>query len=303
MSVYKIFSGYSGVCLNVLADNNISLYNNRDVSLKLDNGSTGQKWDVYSLGNGVRIRSFVDPNFAFNAYRVGSNWNCDVHQVCGNETDSLINIIPAGELFEGLYMIQLANYPSYYLSVDNSVDGGQVFWSNAPDGIYQTWRFVELDEDDSPIPSEYRISCPLDNYYTITQAFKNDQPNQHLGIDYAANQGTPIKAAKDGTVIYTQSWNSSNGVEGWASMGNAVYIQHTDGMTLYMHLYNDPSNYVYVGKNVREGDVIGLVGTTGQSTGNHLHFGYKIDGSFPYNNVNAYSVGTWVDPREYMDYN
>ena len=256
-----------------------------------------------------------DRNFGLNPYRVGTNWNCDVFKVKGNEYDAKINIIPVGDLAEGLYMIQLANYPSYYLTAGDTVEGGQVYWADGPDSVNQMWRFEEQEWDDSPIPSEYEISCPLDSYYSITQYYKpteevNDNidgdsflDNQHLGIDYGAAQGTPIKAAADGEVIYIQSWKPEDGINGWASMGNAVYIKHTDGMTLYMHMSNNPSNYVSKGQRVHKGDTIGYVGSTGNSGGNHLHFGYKIDGNFPYDNVEAYNYGTWVNPDDYMMYN
>jgi len=89
----------------------------------------------------------------------------------------------------------------------------------------------------------------------------------HLGIDYAAPTGTRINASADGRVIF-------KGVKG--GYGNTIIIQHDYGFqTLYAHLSRyKPS--LKRGSSVKKGELIGYVGTTGVSTGPHLHFGvYK----------------------------
>lgn len=91
----------------------------------------------------------------------------------------------------------------------------------------------------------------------------------HSGVDLAAAGGTPIYASKSGTVTtaaYAQySW------------GNYVVINHGDGYsTLYAHMRYYA---VSVGEYVNQGDVIGYVGTTGNSNGNHLHFNVYYNGS------------------------
>ena len=61
-------------------------------------------------------------------------------------------------------------------------------------------------------------------------------------------------------------------------MGNYIYINHGSGLvTIYMHA---SALYVSTGQNVSKGDKIAAVGTTGTSTGNHLHFGVRKDGSY-----------------------
>ena len=90
----------------------------------------------------------------------------------------------------------------------------------------------------------------------------------HKGIDFAAPSGTPIYAADSGTVV-TAGWSSS--------AGNWVVINHGNGLsTKYMHMVSTP--YVSTGESVSRGQNIGAVGTTGNSTGNHLHFQVEIDG-------------------------
>jgi murein DD-endopeptidase MepM/ murein hydrolase activator NlpD len=90
----------------------------------------------------------------------------------------------------------------------------------------------------------------------------------HPGIDIAAGNGAPIGAAKPGTVI----------LAGWyGGYGNFVVIDHGDGLaTAYGHLSGFA---VGQGQQVSQGQVIGYEGSTGDSTGPHLHFEVRIDGS------------------------
>lgn len=92
----------------------------------------------------------------------------------------------------------------------------------------------------------------------------------HAGVDYAAPQGTPVRAVLPGVVTVA----GLNG--GW---GNTVVIDHgiVDGQhlyTRYAHLYTQPS--VAVGQTIAAGQTLGGVGSTGDSTGNHLHFGTYV---------------------------
>ena len=97
--------------------------------------------------------------------------------------------------------------------------------------------------------------------------------NGHRGTDFASPGGTPIYAVADGIVTdATYHW----------SWGNYVQIYHgkdDEGntySTLYAHMISTPA--VSAGQNVTKGQVIGYVGSTGYSTGNHLHLEMKING-------------------------
>ena len=91
----------------------------------------------------------------------------------------------------------------------------------------------------------------------------------HKGIDYAAPTGTPIWAAGDGRVEFA-------GRKG--GYGNAVVISHGRGITtLYGHMSRFAKS-ARSGRSVRQGELIGYVGTTGASTGPHLHYEYRIRG-------------------------
>ena len=89
----------------------------------------------------------------------------------------------------------------------------------------------------------------------------------HLGVDYAARRGTPIVAAGSGRIIF------AGRTRGY---GNLIKIRHADGyMTLYAHQKSFRRG-IRKGKYVKKGQTIGYVGSTGLSTGPHLHFGlYK----------------------------
>ena len=92
----------------------------------------------------------------------------------------------------------------------------------------------------------------------------------HLGIDYAAPTGTPVWAASAGTV-------TQRGQSGGA--GNVVTIRHDGGIdTVYMHLSKFAD--IKIGQKIAAKTVIGYVGTTGLSTGPHLHFGVKQNGAY-----------------------
>lgn len=91
----------------------------------------------------------------------------------------------------------------------------------------------------------------------------------HSGIDFAAPKGTAIYAAYNGRVV-AAAYS--------VSMGNYVMIDHGDGLyTIYMHA---SALYVNKGDTVVRGDTIAAVGTTGRSTGNHLHFSVRLNGAY-----------------------
>ncbi|HEY4408347.1 MAG TPA: peptidoglycan DD-metalloendopeptidase family protein [Acidimicrobiia bacterium] len=100
----------------------------------------------------------------------------------------------------------------------------------------------------------------------LTSGFGPRWGRMHTGIDIAAPAGTPIHAAKAGEVIYA----------GWLNgYGNTVIVDHGDGIaTLYGHQSRLGSAE---GQQLNQGDVLGFVGSTGHSTGNHCHFEIRIN--------------------------
>jgi len=140
---------------------------------------------------------------------------------------------------------------------------------------------VELEEE--------KRAATLDGVYfavkpvtgTITSRFGLRQATaivsgNHKGMDIGAPNGTPILAAADGTVTYS----------GWMSgYGNLVIISHGNGIQTY---YGHCSKlYVSEGETVSAGETIAAVGSTGNSTGNHLHFEIRKN-------------GTQINPQKYL---
>ncbi len=105
---------------------------------------------------------------------------------------------------------------------------------------------------------------------TITSRFgarSSRRSSVHTGLDIAASTGTPISATASGTVTYA-------GVKG--AYGNFIVISHENGVqTYYAHC---SSINVSVGQKVNQGDMIGRVGSTGNSTGPHLHLEVRVNG-------------------------
>jgi len=98
-------------------------------------------------------------------------------------------------------------------------------------------------------------------------------PHFHTGLDIAAALGAPVGAAADGVVVLaTSSTDSAGHLVGY---GNYVLIQHRNGLlSVYGHLSNI---VVHAGQAVRQGQVIGLCGSTGWSTGPHVHFEIRLN--------------------------
>lgn len=111
---------------------------------------------------------------------------------------------------------------------------------------------------DNPVSSNFAVRMhPLDK-----------QMKMHHGIDIAAPAGTPVHVAANGRV--TRASQSDSGY------GNQVVVEHEFGFsTVYAHLY---TFIVKEGMMLTKGDIIGFVGSTGKSTGNHIHYEIRKEG-------------------------
>jgi murein DD-endopeptidase MepM/ murein hydrolase activator NlpD len=137
-------------------------------------------------------------------------------------------------------------------------DGGADYYS--PDGRSMRKAFLRSPVDFRRISSGF-------NPNRLHPVLGTNRP--HRGVDYAAATGTPIRAAGDGRIVH----------HGWkGGYGRTIVIQHGSRYsTLYAHM-NGYARGLSNGSRVRQGQVIGYVGSSGMATGPHLHYEFLVDG-------------------------
>lgn len=128
-----------------------------------------------------------------------------------------------------------------------------------PEGNSMRKAFLRTPVDFSRISSRYGGRT-----HPVKQTFR-----MHKGVDYAAATGTPVKSTGDGKIVF-------RGVKG--GYGNVLILQHGGKYsTLYAHLSSFKKG-LGVGSRIRQGQVIGFVGSTGLATGPHLHYEFRVNG-------------------------
>lgn len=147
-------------------------------------------------------------------------------------------------------------YQAYYYSQGKGDEESGSYYD-------QNGKSLRLQEGFNVKPVDYmRVSSPYGvRIHPVLRTVK-----MHTGIDYAAPTGTPIRATADGVLTF----------KGWqGGYGNTVILQHSNGIeTLYAHM----SAFSSAGGQVKAGEVIGYVGSTGRSTGPHLHYEVRKNG-------------------------
>jgi len=145
--------------------------------------------------------------------------------------------------------------------------------------LFEIWQ-----QNSGPAQWHAPFQLPINNYLEISSTFGarrsyNGGPYRtyHEGVDFAAYGGTPVLAPASGTVVLAEKL---------FVRGNAVIIDH--GLGIYSGFYHMSSLAVAPGDVVMPGQIIGEVGTTGLSTGNHLHWDLLVD-------------GIWIDAQAWLD--
>ena len=139
-------------------------------------------------------------------------------------------------------------------------------------------------------PSGSGYTWPTPGYYGVISPFGEDRGYSHMGIDISAPMGATVVAAEGGIVIAsnnscTHNFGKSGSCGCGGGFGNYVMIDHGGGRsTTYGHL---TSANVSAGQSVNKGQIIGSVGSTGWSTGAHLHFETRLSGG-AYNPMSEY---------------
>jgi murein DD-endopeptidase MepM/ murein hydrolase activator NlpD len=154
----------------------------------------------------------------------------------------------------------------------NGVKAGQQrffrFAAGSADPTYYSKKGISVPRSVISIPLHYtRISSPFGvRYHPVLKRKK-----LHNGVDFAAAPGTPVWACKEGTVTIAGTRGAN---------GKLVTIDHDDGLLSYYAHLSRFAGGIKEGSTVRQRQVIGFVGSTGRSTGPHLHFGLKKSGRF-----------------------
>jgi murein DD-endopeptidase MepM/ murein hydrolase activator NlpD len=142
----------------------------------------------------------------------------------------------------------------------------QAMWFQEPGrkGAYYTPDGKSLDASYLASPMEFsRVTSGFAmRFHPIAHRWK-----AHLGTDYGAETGTPVRSVGDGVVVFAGEQNG---------FGNVVVVRHNNtDETLYAHLSRID---VRPGRNVNQGQKVGAVGMTGWATGPHLHFEFRVNG-------------------------
>lgn len=136
--------------------------------------------------------------------------------------------------------------------------------------LFTSWKKLDNLQDGAiAVPSDKPVKTAAftSGYGVRSDPFRGSSA-MHAGIDLAGPSGTPIYATADGTV-QRAGWNSGG-------YGNLIEIDHGRGIeTRYGHL---SKILVSPGQRIRRGEIIGRMGSTGRSTGSHLHYEVRIDG-------------------------
>jgi len=184
--------------------------------------------------------------------------------------------IHPGDRFEILF-------ETYYDERGNAVRNGEVLYAALNGKALQRgfYRFTPSDDgvadyfdQNGESATKFLMKTPINGARISSNFGKRKHPisgytRLHKGTDFAAPTGTPVYAAGNGTVQRA----SRNG-----GYGNYIKIKHTRGYeTAYAHL-SKYAKGIKAGKKVKQGDVIGYVGSTGASTGPHLHYEVYVDG-------------------------
>ncbi|NNE39334.1 MAG: M23 family metallopeptidase [Marinicaulis sp.] len=177
-----------------------------------------------------------------------------------------------------------AIYEAKYDEEGNVVSSGEILYArlhwrgrSREKGYYRFETDGRADFFDATGQSAKRLlmKTPIDGARLSSRFGTRKHPilgyrRAHKGVDFAAPRGTPIKAAGDGVI---------ERADRYGSFGNYVRIRHANGYkTAYAHLKGFRRG-IRKGKRVRQGDIIGYVGTTGRSTGPHLHYEVHLKGN------------------------
>jgi murein DD-endopeptidase MepM/ murein hydrolase activator NlpD len=214
--------------------------------------------------NGKRVGFHVGPDGYLNAYIAEPYFSKLVPYTCRLRTSRgeavIARITPAKKTFprENLRVdpdkVVLSRKDSLRAAKEREIIAGVYKRGSAPTPHFDQ-PFMR------PVPTD------VTSVYGIRRVFNKQQKGQHLGVDFAAAEGTPVRSSNRGQVVFTGDLFYA---------GNIVIIDHGLGIyTIYAHLSKIDAAEPEI---VEMGEVIGLSGRTGRVTGPHLHWGVRVMG-------------------------
>ena len=243
---------------------------------RTDKGFKFERDKVTPTVTQVYTRGVISSSLFLSAKRAGLSHNLtmELANIFGYDIDFALDI-REGDEFEVLYeekvvngkhvgtgnilSARFTNKGKTYSAVRYTTQQGSTSYYNA-NGDSMRKAFIRTPVDFARISSRFSTG----RKHPILNKIR-----AHKGVDYAAPRGTPIKAAGDGRVVLA----GRNG-----GYGNTVIIQHGQRYrTLYAHM-NGFAKGIRNGANVKQGQIIGYIGTTGLSTGPHLHYEFQVNG-------------------------
>ncbi len=162
----------------------------------------------------------------------------------------------------------------------------EIPWALSPNDHFYFFRPIQVDEVNWPLP-DYRYGYIF-----------GETDQVHTGVDIDAPYGTPVRAAASGTITWAGYGLMGTGLDKKDPYGLAVTIRHNFGYenrrltTVYAHMSEIS---VRPGMHVEQGDVIGYIGTTGNTTGPHLHFEVRLESADFFSSRNP---ELWLSPPE-----
>ncbi|WP_066634127.1 peptidoglycan DD-metalloendopeptidase family protein [Desulfolucanica intricata] len=244
-------------------------------------------WDIASAG-GMSVEQLIAANPGFNPDKLSIGQKINI-----SKKVPLLNVVTVTKNTEE----EIVDFP-VQIKQDNSLLAGQskITQQGVPGEKEVTYQITKRNgqETERRLISEKKLKEPVPQIVAkgnrvllasrgsgrggslarptsgyVTSAYGMRDGRMHTGIDIGASTGTPVVAAEGGRVIRA-GWNGG--------YGKCIDISHGSGVvTRYAHL---SSISVSVGQSVSRGELIGRVGSTGRSTGPHLHFEVIIDGQY-----------------------
>lgn len=248
------------LAINRDGDEFIASYHHKNVEKRINHASAVINSSLFESGRSAGLSNQMIMELA-HIFGWDIDFALDIRE---GDTFSLIfeeDFLNGSKINDGpILAAEFVNQGNSYKAIRYTDDGGRSDYYD-PDGNSMRKAFLRTPVDFR------RISSRFGNRLHPTL----NQIRMHKGVDYAAPTGTPIKASGDGKVIFT-------GRKG--GYGNVIILQHGGQ---YSTLYGHMSGFrrgVNVGKRVKQGQIIGYVGSTGRATGPHLHYEFLVNGVY-----------------------